>query len=298
MRKVWIEAALNGSWGRALQPGIPDTVETIIAEGVACARAGATIVHVHAYDGGPQTYDWQVYARIIEGIRNQVDVPVYPSYPAFITTGSDSSPLADVAARFADIEELAARGLLDFAVIDPGSVNLSLTKITAATQPGGTYMNPESQIRYALDFAARHGLHADFAIYEPGFVRAGAALARAAGVKVPIYRLMFCNLIAVGLPPKPYALAAYHALLEEEAPGAPWMIAGVSADLRPLFAETIARGGHIRVGLEDAPLGTTATNLELVEEAVRMMRDHDAEPATPAEMRQALAASASDGTLT
>ena len=124
----------------------------------------------------------------------------------------------------------------------------------------------------------------------PASLRAGAALARAAGVKVPIYRLMFCNLIAVGLPPKPYALAAYHALLEEEAPGAPWMIAGVSADLRPLFAETIARGGHIRVGLEDAPLGTTASNLELVEEAVRLVREHGAEPATPAEMRQALAA--------
>ena len=142
-------------------------------------------------------------------------------------------------------------------------------------------MNPGSHIRYALDFAARHGLHPDFAIYEPGFMRAGAALARAAGVKVPIYRLMFCNLIAVGFPPKPYALAAYHALLEEEAPGAPWMIAGVSADLRPLFAETIARGGHIRVGLEDAPLGTNASNLELVEEAVRMVREHGAEPATP-----------------
>jgi len=24
MRKVWIEAALNGAWSRALQPGIPD----------------------------------------------------------------------------------------------------------------------------------------------------------------------------------------------------------------------------------------------------------------------------------
>ena len=80
MRKVWIEAALNGAWTRALQPGIPDTVEAIIAEGVACARAGATIIHTHAYDGGPQTFDWQVYARIIEGIRKQVDVPVYPSY--------------------------------------------------------------------------------------------------------------------------------------------------------------------------------------------------------------------------
>src|SRR6478735_8244691 len=52
MRKVWIEAALNGAWTRALQPGIPDTVEAIIAEGVACARAGATIIHTHAYDGG------------------------------------------------------------------------------------------------------------------------------------------------------------------------------------------------------------------------------------------------------
>jgi TPR repeat protein len=41
MRKVWIEAALNGGWSRALQPGIPVTVEEIVAEGIACARAGA-----------------------------------------------------------------------------------------------------------------------------------------------------------------------------------------------------------------------------------------------------------------
>jgi uncharacterized protein (DUF849 family) len=289
MRKVWIEAALNGPWSRTLQPGIPDTVEAIIAEGVACARAGATIVHVHAYDGGgPQTHDWQVYARIIEGIRKEVDVPIYPSYPALMTNGDAS--LADAGVRFAHIEALVARGLIEFTLVDPGSANFTLTTTTAATQAAGTYMNPEDHVRHALDFSARHGLHPDFAIYEPGFMRAGAALARAAGTKAPIYRLMFCNLLAVGFPPRPYALAAYLALLEEEAPGAPWMIAGVSADIRPLVGETIARGGHIRVGLEDAPLGTKASNLELVEEAVRMVRAHGAEPASPAEMRQALAA--------
>jgi uncharacterized protein (DUF849 family) len=151
-------------------------------------------------------------------------------------------------------------------------------------------MNPEDHVRYVLDFTARHGLHPDFAIYEPGFMRAGAVLARAAGTKTPIYRFMFCNLHAVGFPPRPYALAAYLSLLEEEAPGAPWMITGVSADIRPLIGETVRRGGHVRVGLEDAPLGTKASNLELVEEAVRMVREHGAEPATPAEMRQALAA--------
>jgi uncharacterized protein (DUF849 family) len=239
MRKVWIEAALNGSWGRALQPGIPDTVETIIAEGVACARAGATIVHVHAYDGGgPQTHDWQVYARIIEGIRNEVDVPIYPSYPALTANGD--AGLADVAVRFAHIEALVARGLIEFTLVDPGSVNFTLTTTTAVAPPADTYMNPEAHVRYALDFSARHGLHPDFAIYEPGFLRAGAALARAADGKAPIYRLMFCNLLAVGFPPRPYALSAYLALLEEEAPGAPWMTAGVSADIRPLIGESEA----------------------------------------------------------
>lgn len=101
MRKVWIEAALNGAWSRALQPGIPDTIEAIVAEGIACARAGATIIHTHAYDGGgPQTYDWQVYARIIEGIRAQVDAPVYPSYPPIPATNIDGTPdFADAASK-------------------------------------------------------------------------------------------------------------------------------------------------------------------------------------------------------
>ena len=293
MRKVWIEAALNGPWTRAFQPGIPDTVAAIVTEGIACAQAGATIIHVHAYDGGGmQTFDWQVYARIIEGIRAKIDVPVYPSFAGLMTTGSDISPLADTAVRFAHVEALAARGLLDLAIIDPGSTNLSPIRTKAGTAPGGTYVNPEGHIRYAFGIAARHGLHTDFAIYEPGFIRTGAALARAAGVKTPIYRLMFCEAFTVGFPPRPYALAAYHALLEEEAKGAPWMIAAVNADLRPLFADTIARGGHIRVGLEDAPLGTPVTNLALVEEAVRMVRENGAEPATSAEMWQALAESA------
>jgi 3-keto-5-aminohexanoate cleavage enzyme len=292
MRKVWIEVALNGAWSRALQPKIPDTIEAIIAEGVACARAGATIIHTHAYDcGGPQTFDWQVYARIIEGIRAQVDVPVYPSYPTIQTTDIPASlEVAEAAARFAHIEALAARGLLEFAVVDPGSVNFTLTATTSKATPAGTYMNPEGHVRHALDFAARHGFHPAFAIYEPGFTRAGAALARAAGVKTPIYRFMFSEYFAFGFPPKPYALAAHLALLEEEAGAAPWMVAGLGVDIRPLIGDTLARGGHIRVGLEDAPLGTATSNLALVEEAVRMVRDHGGEAASSAEMRQALAA--------
>ncbi|HXW28522.1 MAG TPA: 3-keto-5-aminohexanoate cleavage protein, partial [Xanthobacteraceae bacterium] len=50
MSRVWIEAALNGPWGRHRQPGIPITVAEIVADGLAAADAGAAIIHVHAYD--------------------------------------------------------------------------------------------------------------------------------------------------------------------------------------------------------------------------------------------------------
>jgi 3-keto-5-aminohexanoate cleavage enzyme len=289
MRKVWIEAALNGAWSRALQPGIPDTVEAIVAEGIACARAGAAIIHTHAYDkGGRQTFDWQVYARIIEGIRAEIDVPVYPSFPPVLAPGSDAT--LDGAARFAHIEALAVRGLLEFAAIDPGSVNFTELATTREAKPAGTYLNPEAHVRHALGFAARHGFYPAFAVYEPGFTRAGAALARAAGVKPPIYRFMFSEKLAFGFPPRPYALAAHVALLEEEAGAAPWMIAGLCVDIRPLIGDAVARGGHVRVGLEDAPLGTEMSNLAWVEEAVRIARRHGAEPASGAEVREALAA--------
>jgi 3-keto-5-aminohexanoate cleavage enzyme len=50
----------------------------------------------------------------------------------------------------------------------------------------------------------------------------------------------------------------------------------------------VARGGHLRVGLEDAPLRTPTSNLAMVEEAVRMVREHGAEPASAGDLRQAL----------
>jgi 3-keto-5-aminohexanoate cleavage enzyme len=281
MGKVWIEAALNGPWSRARQPGIPDDVGAIVAEGVACALAGAGIIHAHAYDGGgPQTFDWRTYARIIEGIRAKVDVPVYPSIP--MGEGLDAQ------ARFAHIEALAERGLLEFAVVDPGSVNFTLLAAKADEQPAPTYLNPEAHIRHGLELAKRFGFHPAYAIYEPGFTRAGAALAQSIGVKTPIYRLMFSETFAFGFPPRPWALAAHCALIDEAAPGAPWMMAGLGVDVRPLIGEAVARGGHVRVGLEDAPFGCPSTNVALVEEAVRLVRAAGGEPATVREMREGL----------
>jgi 3-keto-5-aminohexanoate cleavage enzyme len=116
-------------------------------EGVACARAGATIVHLHAYDGGgQQTCDWQVYARIIEGIRNAIDVPVYPSFEPLMISDLNAG-VADLTARFCHAEQLAAGGLIEFAFADPGSINFTQTRTTLKAEPAGTYLNPETHTR-------------------------------------------------------------------------------------------------------------------------------------------------------
>ena len=80
--ETWLEVALNGPWGRARQPRIPVAVADIVEDGIAACRAGAAIVHFHAYDeqSGIQKDDWQLYARIIDGIRAKVECDRLPDH--------------------------------------------------------------------------------------------------------------------------------------------------------------------------------------------------------------------------
>jgi uncharacterized protein (DUF849 family) len=284
--KVWIEAALNGPWSRERQPGIPVAVDEIIADGLVAAASGAAIIHVHAYDidTGRQRDDWQIYARIIEGIRAKADVIVYPTIPL---AGSGFAA-ANAEQRFAHTAELARRGLLEWTVIDPGSVGFARFDELAGEAPGFVYQNPLADIRAGLAIARAHAIHPGYAIYEPGFTRLGAAMARIEPTPAPIYRFMFSDEFVWGFPPLAKHLDAHLALLADEAPGAAWMIAGLGVDIRPLIPAAVARGGHVRVGLEDAPWGTPLTNRAWVESAAAEVRSAGGEPATVAEVRAAL----------
>jgi uncharacterized protein (DUF849 family) len=290
MAKTWIEVALNGPWGRALQPRIPVTVDEIVAEGLACARAGASIVHFHAYNEatGKQEDHWETYARVIEGLRAGADVIAYPTIP-LAGSGLSSHEPAAARDRFRHIDELGRRGLIEWAVVDPGTVNFTRFELLGEGDAGFVYLNPGEHIREGLRLAREHGLRPSYAIYEPGFTRLGAALARVEKLSVsPVYRFMFSDEFAWGFPPQPYALDAHLTLLDWSAPGAPWMIAGLGVDITGLIGVAAARGGHVRVGLEDACFGTSASNLELVERAARRVLASGGEPATPGEVRTAL----------
>jgi uncharacterized protein (DUF849 family) len=289
MNSTWIEAALNGPWGRERQPGIPVSVEEVISDGVAAAAAGAAIIHVHAYDAstGRQKDEWETYARIIEGIRSKADAIVYPTIPL---AGSDYAA-ANAARRFAHTAELAKRGLIEWTVVDPGSASFVRFDEIQTSSAAFIYQNPLADIREGLRIAREHRVRPGYAIYEPGFTRLGAALAEGVpNLPTPIYRFMFSDEFAWGFPPRAVHLDAHLQLLSNVAPTAPWMVAGLGVDIRPLIEAAVARGGHVRVGLEDALWRTPLTNREWVEEAVRLIRGAGGEPANPAEVRGSLKA--------
>ena len=291
MPKVWIEAALNGAWTRERQPAIPISVDEIVADGIAAVEAGAAIVHLHAYDvdTGRQRDDYDIYAPIIEGIRAKVDAIVYPTLP--ITGSGYAGELRSAQERYVHLERLARNGLAEWGVIDPGSAVFTRFDQIARNEAGYTYSNPDEHFREGMRIAAQYNVRPSYAIYEAGCTRLGAATAAAMPrVPTPVYRFMFAQEFCFGFPPRERYLDTHLALLGEMAPGAPWMVAGLGVDIRPLIAPAVARGGHVRVGLEDRPWGVTETNRGLVEEAVGLVRAAGGEPATAAEVRAACAA--------
>jgi uncharacterized protein (DUF849 family) len=288
--KTWLEVSLNGPWGRARQPRIPVSVGEIVEQAAACAKAGAAIIHVHAYDEatGDQKDDAQLYARIISEIRSRADAIVYPTIPIAGLPGHPGSQTPQE--RFAHVEELARRGLLEWAAVDPGSANIAYYDDLREDKPGFVYLNPEEHIRHGLDLARRYRFHPAYAIYEPGFLRLGATLHWRCSCPVPIYRFMFSSGYTFGFPPDDYGLTAYLTLLDKVAPGAQWMVGGLSVDIVPLIPRIVAEGGHVRVGLEDAPWGSERSNLEWVEAAVRAIDNAGGELATATEIRALLQA--------
>jgi uncharacterized protein (DUF849 family) len=82
-------------------------------------------------------------------------------------------------------------------------------------------------------------------------------------------------------------------MMKEALPaGAVWTAFGISANCFPMAAQSVLLGGQVRVGMEDnlylSKGQRAASNRELVEKAVRIIRALDKEPATPDEARELL----------
>lgn len=288
---TWLEVAINGPWSRNLQPNIPISANEIVEDAVACISEGASVIHFHAYDEitGRQRDDYEIYAPIIERIRANSDVICYGTLP--FLGSSDALEQQTPNERFRAVEKLARAGLIEWSVVDPGSTNISTYSEISLGNEGFVYTNPESHVRYGLELAQRLKISPSYAIYEPGFLRLGSALHRQySGAPTPIYRFMFSQQMTFGFPPTEWALDSYLKLLDFEQSNSPWMIAGLGVELDDLVQSAVERGGHVRVGLEDAPMGCNSHNVDLVKKARKKIESVGGTIAAASNIREKLKA--------
>ncbi len=81
-RKVVIAVAPVKHPGSEMPAGCrnPQSADDIAAEVVACARAGASMVHLHVRDeSGVQTAEMDVFARTLDLIRGESDIVIQGS---------------------------------------------------------------------------------------------------------------------------------------------------------------------------------------------------------------------------
>jgi len=145
------------------------------------------------------------------------------------------------------------------------------------------YQNTFADARYMFDVCAARGAAVHVSIFEPGFLR--VALAYRAHGRLPAAKIQLYfggDALPFGLPPTAASLDAYLAMLAGT--DLPWMVGVIGGDVGATLAElAIARGGHVRVGLEDAAGARDCSNAELVDEVVALAHEVGRRVATPAE---------------
>jgi hypothetical protein len=84
--------------------------------------------------------------------------------------------------------------------IDPGSISVNRFENIEKRLPGRFYLNSDTHIRRGPEFSAIREHVPTFAIYEPGFIRLGAALTSVTpGVKTPVLSLHVHGSTCLGL---------------------------------------------------------------------------------------------------
>jgi 3-keto-5-aminohexanoate cleavage enzyme len=86
-------------------------------------------------------------------------------------------------------------------------------------------------------------------------------------------------------------MESYCVLLEGVSSNPFWMVAGLRADIKPLYKACLRRGGHLRVGLEDAAFQSPIGNADLTQNAVDVINRSGRIVGTAPQLRQRLASS-------
>lgn len=240
----------------------------IAADVVACAKAGAAMVHLHVRDNrGNLTSNLDVFRETVELIREQSDIIIQAS------TGGVSN--LSIKERCAPLYE---------SIVETCSLNVGSTNLGEAV-----YSNPIPEVKYCVKEIIKTGKVPEIEVFEIGHTHMVQELRKEFPMKNPI---LFS--IVLGHPGEAPATPEALMAMVNFIPGdAIWGITHAHRTDFGIIAGALGLGAKtVRIGFEDScylnPTTTVETNLPLVQKTVALLHSMDKQAMTAEEAREML----------
>lgn len=296
--KVIITCAVTGSIHTpTMSPNLPFTPQEIAEQGIAAAKAGAAILHLHARDpnDGRPTADPDVFMQFLPKIKAECDAVIN------ITTGGSSAMT---------LEQRLAAPLLaqpEMCSLNMGSMNFGLfpmqrryddwkfawePRLLEATRDI-VFKNTFADIEKIFSLLGEGcGTRFEFECYDVGHIQTLAFYLREGLVKKPVF-VQFVLGVLGGIDASPEQLLHMKATADRLL-GDNYRFSTLAAGRHqiPLATMGAIMGGNVRVGLEDSLLigrgKLAANNAEQVAKIRTILEELGYEIATPDEARAIL----------
>lgn len=272
-KKLIITAALCGAGTMKKQtPYVPVTPEEIAEDAVACAKAGASVIHIHVRDEqGFNTMEVERFCYVMNTVQAALDKEGLNPVLNPTTSGS----------KFSEEMRLGSLPILkpEMCSYDPGSLNWGNSYI---------FKNEPSLLEHLGTLCQELNCKPECEIFDGGFCTNIAYYLKKGILKNPVH----CQLVLGVAGGMPGTIESVSYLTRHLPEGCTWSITGIGhAHMACMLAGLAADCDGLRVGLEDniyMEKGVLATNVQLVERAIRLSVEAGREIATPEETRQIL----------
>ena len=275
--KTIITAALTG----AVTPAgynIPQTPQEIADDAYACWKAGAAIVHLHMRaDDGKGAMDRDKFEETVKLIRAHEDCDVV------INCTSSGWTVEHPATDEQRYEHHMTVPGIEMGSYDAGTFNW---------MPSAVFMNSPQFLEKIGDAYMAKGIKPEIEIFDAGMLGITDYFVKKGHLSTPCH-YQFCLGVLGGMPATCENLLY---LIDKIPAGSTWSAFGVGKGHLPILYTALAMGGHVRVGLEDNVVfgyddngeKIMATNVMLVERAVKAIETFGNKVATPEEAREIL----------
>ena len=284
--KIIIQACLCGAGTKKAQaPTVPYTPEEIARQAVDCAKAGASIVHIHVREDKEVNGEMQIGYKSMSLEKFTETVQLCRKYCA--EAGVDVLiNLTTSGGEYEDYKRLQHLGALkpEMCSFDPNTLNWANSYI---------FENSPRFLNLLSEEVVKHDVKPEFEVFDTGHIDSVMYYVNKHDIPKPPH-IQFIMGVGGSMPGTAENLAFLVGKLPE---GATWSVSGIGKCHMPMMLAGLALGcDGLRVGLEDNVMygkdengnKIIATNVMLVERAVQLAKLAGREIATADDARQIL----------